>query len=123
MPDAFSPSSVSSFFVYSAYKPPRRAPIAGSGPEINSRACLCVLQGPRHNARCFFSIQHFIFLRIFCLETPKTSSYSRIRARDQFSSLSLCTTGTRPQCQMLFLHPAFHLSSYILPTNPQDEPL
>jgi len=31
-----------------------RAPVARSGPEINSRACLCVLQGPRHNARCSF---------------------------------------------------------------------
>ena len=29
-----------------------RAPVARSGPEINSRACLCALQGPRHNARC-----------------------------------------------------------------------
>jgi hypothetical protein len=31
----------------------RRGPIAWSGPKINSRACLHVLQGPRHNARCF----------------------------------------------------------------------
>jgi len=51
-----------------------RALIARSGPEINSRNCLCVLQGPRHNARCLFSIQRFIFLHIFCLETPKTGS-------------------------------------------------
>ena len=51
-----------------------RAPIARSGPEINSRACLCVLQGLRHNARCLFSIQCFILLLIFCLETPKTGS-------------------------------------------------
>jgi len=29
-----------------------RAPTARSGPEINSRACLCVLQGPCHNASC-----------------------------------------------------------------------
>jgi hypothetical protein len=42
--------------------------VARSGPEINSRACLCV-QGPRHNTRCCFSIQRFIFLLIFCLET------------------------------------------------------
>jgi hypothetical protein len=42
-----------------------------SGPEINSRACLCVLQGPRHNTRRCFSIQRFIFLLIFCLETPQ----------------------------------------------------
>jgi hypothetical protein len=47
-----------------------RAPIAGSGPEINSQACLCALLGPHHNARCWFFTRHFIFL-IFCLETPK----------------------------------------------------
>jgi len=29
-----------------------QAPVARSGPEINSRACLCTLQGPCHNARC-----------------------------------------------------------------------
>ena len=28
------------------------APLARLGPEINSRACVCELQGPRHNARC-----------------------------------------------------------------------
>ena len=48
-----------------------RAPVARLGPEINSRACLCVLQKPRHNAKCCFSIQRFIFLLIFCLETPQ----------------------------------------------------
>ena len=45
---------------------------------------------------------------------------SEIRARDQFLSLSLCTTRTTPQYQMLFLHPPFHLSSYILPRDPQE---
>jgi hypothetical protein len=48
-----------------------QAPIARTGPEINSQACLCVLQGPRHNARCCLSIHRFIFLLIFCLEAPK----------------------------------------------------
>ena len=48
-----------------------RAPVARLGPEINPRACLCVLQGPHHNARCWFFIQRYIFLLIFCLETPK----------------------------------------------------
>jgi len=38
--------------------------VATSGPEINPRACLCVLQGPHYNTRCWFSIQHFIFLHI-----------------------------------------------------------
>jgi hypothetical protein len=51
-----------------------RAPVTRLGPEINSRACLCVLQGPRHSARCWFFIQHFIFLLIFCLEAPKKGS-------------------------------------------------
>ena len=57
-----------------------RALVARSGPEITSGACLCVLQGPHHhrlshhNTRCWFSIQHFVFLRIFCLETPKKGS-------------------------------------------------
>jgi hypothetical protein len=45
---------------------------------------------------------------------------SLIRARDQFSSLSLCATGTTPHCQMMFLHPAFHFSSYSLPGDPQE---
>ena len=35
-------------------KDSNRVPVARLGPEINSRACLCVLQGPRHNARCWF---------------------------------------------------------------------
>jgi len=51
-----------------------RTPVARLGPEINSRACLCVPQGPRHNARCCLFIQRFIFLIIFCLETPKKGS-------------------------------------------------
>ena len=51
-----------------------RALVARSGPEINSWACFCVLQGSCHNTRCCFSIQCFIFLLIFCLETPKKGS-------------------------------------------------
>jgi len=51
-----------------------QAPVARLRPEFNSRACLCESQGPRHNARCCFSIQRFIFLLIFCLETPKKGS-------------------------------------------------
>jgi hypothetical protein len=49
-----------------------RALLARSGPEINSRASLCVLQGPRHNTRCWF------------------------------------------------FHPAFYLSSYMLPRDPEE---
>ena len=42
--------------------------VAGLGPEINSRACLWVLLRPCHLAKCWLSIQLFIFLLIFCLE-------------------------------------------------------
>jgi len=48
--------------------------VAKLGPEINSRACLCVLQGPRHITKCWLCIQHLIFLLMFCLETPKKGS-------------------------------------------------
>jgi len=55
-------------------KDSNQAPVDRLWPEINSWACLCALQGSRHNARCCFSIQRFIFLLIFCLETPKKGS-------------------------------------------------
>jgi hypothetical protein len=50
-----------------------QAPVARLRKEINSRTCLCVPHGPRHSARCF-PIQLFIFLLMFCLETPKKGS-------------------------------------------------
>jgi hypothetical protein len=53
-------------------------------------------------------------------EEEESGPCSQIRARDQLPSMSLCPTGTTPQCQMLFLHAAFHLSSYILPRDPQE---
>ena len=45
--------------VFSLLKDSNRAPVARLGPEINSRSCLCVLQGPRHMlARCWlFSLK------------------------------------------------------------------
>jgi len=66
-----------------------RTPVAGSGTEINSRACLCVLQVPCHNARCCFPIQRFNFLLIICLESPKKGSGPTNRwAQSPPSSLS-----------------------------------
>jgi len=55
-------------------KDSNRALVAKSGPEINSWAYLCVLQGPRHITKCWLSIQHLIFLLMFCVETPKKGS-------------------------------------------------
>jgi hypothetical protein len=52
-------------------KDSNQAPVARLVPQINSPACLCVLQGLCHNARRCFSIEHFIFFLIFCLEAPK----------------------------------------------------
>jgi hypothetical protein len=51
-----------------------RALVIRLGPEINYPACLCVLQGPHHNTKCWLSIQFFIFLLMFSLETPKKDS-------------------------------------------------
>jgi hypothetical protein len=51
-----------------------RALVASLGPEISSQACLCVPQGPHYNTKCWLSIQRFIFLLMFCLETPKKGS-------------------------------------------------
>jgi hypothetical protein len=47
-----------------------QALVASLGPKINSPACLCVPQEPHHNTKCWLSIQRFIFLLMFCLETP-----------------------------------------------------
>jgi hypothetical protein len=63
-----------------------RAPVARLGPDIKSRACLCVLHGPRHNTRCYFSIQRFIFLLIFYLESPKKG----LGLTNCWTELSLC---------------------------------
>jgi len=51
-----------------------RALVARSGSEINYWSSLCVLQWPRHNTICCFSMQRFVFLLIFYLETPKNGS-------------------------------------------------
>ena len=48
--------------------------VAKSGPEINSCAWLWAPQGTRHITKCWLSIQRFIFLLTFCLETSKKGS-------------------------------------------------
>ena len=60
-----------------------QALVARLGPEINSRACLCVLQGPHHSTKCWFSIQHFIFLLMFCLETPRKAQFQQTFEEDR----------------------------------------
>ena len=76
-----------------------QALVARSGPEINSRACLCVLQGPCHNTGCWFSIRWFIFLLIFCLETPKKGSGpTNLRTELSFASLSAISFPRTPAC-------------------------
>jgi hypothetical protein len=77
----------------------RRALAARSGPEINSRACLCVLQVQCHNARCWFTIQHFIFLLIICLETPrKCSGPTKRWTAPLLASLSAISFRLTPAC-------------------------
>jgi len=48
--------------------------VARLGPQINFRACLCVLQGPRHITKCWLPTQRWILTLIFCLETPTGGS-------------------------------------------------
>ena len=44
-----------------------------------------------------------------------------VRSGPENSSVAcLCTAGTTPQYQVLVFHPAFYLSSYILPRDPQE---
>ena len=43
----------------------------GLGSEINFWACLWVLPGPRHIAKCWLSTRRLILFLIFCLETPR----------------------------------------------------
>jgi len=50
-----------------------RALVSKLSPEISSRACLCVLQGPRHITKCRFFIQRLIYILMFCLENPVTN--------------------------------------------------
>jgi hypothetical protein len=77
----------------------RRATVARSGPEINSWACLWVLQGPCDNARCWFTIQRFIFLLIFCLETPRKGSGPTKRWTEPLlASLSAISFHLTPAC-------------------------
>jgi hypothetical protein len=76
-----------------------RAPIARFGAEISSRVCLSLLQGPRHNARCLFSIQRFVFVLMFCLETPKTGSGPTNRwAEPPLASSSAISFPLNPAC-------------------------
>ena len=85
--------------VWVLLKDNNRAPVARSGPEINSQACLCVLQGPHHNARCCFPIQQFKFLLIFCLETPKKGSGPTYQwAEPLLASLSAISFPLTPAC-------------------------
>jgi len=49
---------------FKGLKDNNRAPVARLGPEINSRACLCVLQGPRLRAGLLLIVR-----RYYCLYT------------------------------------------------------
>ena len=76
-----------------------RARVARSGSGINSRACLCVSQVPRHNARCWFPIQWFNFILIFCLETLKKGSGATNRwAEPLLENLSAISFPVTPAC-------------------------
>ena len=62
--------------------------IACLGPQINPQACLCLLQGPHHNTKCWFSIHRFMFLLIFCVQTPRKAQVQQ--TVEQNRPLRLC---------------------------------
>jgi hypothetical protein len=55
------------------------------------------------------------------VERQKSGLCSWTSAQNQFLSLSLGADKTPPHCHMLVVCPAFYLSSFILPRNPQDQ--
>jgi hypothetical protein len=73
------------------------------GPKINSQDWLCELQGPHHYTKCWLSIQHFILLLMFYLETPNKSSGPTNLWTDlslaSLSAITLPSTLTRPGTQ------------------------
>jgi hypothetical protein len=79
--------------------------VAKSGLEINSRACLCVLQGPCHITKCWLSIQRLIFFLYSALRPPKKGSMIQqtveknrpLRACRRFHFLAL-RNGQRESC-------------------------
>jgi hypothetical protein len=55
-------------------KDDNRATVARMGPKINPEPASMYCRDHATFARCCFSIQHFVFLLIFCLETPEKGS-------------------------------------------------
>jgi len=70
-----------------------RTLVARSGPEINSPACLCVLQGPRHNTKCWFSIQHFILFYILPRDALRKGRVQQTVAQNQWRTQEFCSRG------------------------------
>ena len=68
------------------------------GPEINSRTCLWVLPRARHLAHYWLSNQRLIFLRIFCLETPRTAQVQQNSERSHLLRVCRQFRFLIPQC-------------------------
>jgi len=73
--------------------------IPRQGPEINSRACLCVLPRPRHHTQCWLHNQRLILLLISCIEIPKAGSGpTNFRAEPSLASSSVIPFSPTPGC-------------------------
>jgi len=124
---------------------PTPSTLISSGSKKKEPICVCLSEAKASHSRKMCaevssSVPHFLqvglllspitcrcLLRVLCLVSRPTTALVCVLlkdssrapvAGDQLSSLPLCTTGTSPQCQMLILHPAFQLPSYILPRDP-----
>ena len=69
------------------------------GPELSFWACLWILLGPRHIAKCWLSTQHSSFFFMFCIETPKDGSSPTIFLTEpSVASLSAILLPCTPAC-------------------------
>jgi hypothetical protein len=77
--------------------------VVGLGSEINFRTCLLVLLRCHHITKCWLPTEHFIFLFIFCLETPKDglgpTNFRKEQSRASLSAISFPLTPAGPGTQ------------------------
>ena len=73
--------------------------VSGLGRVINFRACLWVLQGPRHIAKCWLSTQHLILFLLFRLESQMgCSGQINVLVEPLLASLQAISFPRSPAC-------------------------
>jgi hypothetical protein len=121
--------------------------LISSGSKKKEPRCVCLSKAKASHSHKMWtevssSVPHFLqmglllspvmykyLLKVLCPVSRPITTLGCVLLKDNNRALvassgpeinSLCTTRTTPKYQMLFFHPAFHLSSYILPGDPQE---